>query len=90
MMQKTEETTMVKKIAQEKNFLIERKKRDQRLALVFESEQHLLETGAPINYHRYGILILENLPNSSKKSEEKIASEHIYSPENLVAFLGTP
>jgi len=81
---------MVKKIAQEEDFLKERKSRDQRMALVFESEQHLLETGVPINYHRYGILILENLPNGSNKNDEEISSEHIYSPENLFAFLGTP
>lgn len=75
------------KPAQEQNFLMERKNRDQRLALVIESEQHLLEIGAPINYHRYGILMLENLPNGRKENGEEIMPKFTYSPESLLAFL---
>jgi hypothetical protein len=72
---------------QKQDFLINRKNRDQRLALVFESEQHLLEIGTPVNYHRFGILMLENLPNNPKESENKMMPELTYSPEYLTAFL---
>jgi len=72
---------------QKQDFLIDRKSRDQRLALIFESEQYLLEAGASVNYQRFGNLVLENLPNNHKESENKIMPEPIYSLEQLAIFL---
>ncbi|WP_211441375.1 hypothetical protein [Collimonas humicola] len=69
------------------NLLVEKKSRDQRLALVFESEQYLLGIGAPVNYYRYGILMLQNVPNGQNKSGDEIIPKSAYNFKDLVAFL---
>lgn len=46
---------------------VKRKLRDQRIALLFESERELLDAGMQVNYHLYGVLLMATI--SSYRTE---------------------